>query len=97
MMLKVETLRPTDRVGFNQMLGIYRASIESSEQKPPETIAALLQDKRYSILAASNEAGVIGFAMSFFPEGQDFWLLEYMAVDAGLDRRVSASPCSGLR
>ena len=82
MILKVETLRPTDRVGFNQMLGIYRASIESSEQKPPETIAALLQDKRYSILAASNEAGVIGFAMSFFPEGQDFWLLEYMAVDA---------------
>jgi GNAT superfamily N-acetyltransferase len=82
MTLNVETLGRDDRAGFDQMLGIYRASIESSEQKPPETIAGLLQDKRYSILVARNAASVIGFAMSFLPESQDFWLLEYMAVDA---------------
>ncbi len=76
-------LAPDDRAGFDAMLRIYQMAIEPSEQKPASEIAAIVGNPRYSVLVLRLNGEVRGFAISYFPEG-DFWLLEYMAVDANL-------------
>ncbi len=83
----VEPLRPDDAAGFRTLVEIYREAIEPSERKPVAAIAAYLQDARYAVLVAREGAGVIGFAIVFFPNGADFWLLDYMAVSQGVRSR----------
>lgn len=61
---------------------IYRDAIEPSEQKSQALLRSHLDDRRYGFLVAEAEERVAGFAMVFIPEESDFWLLEYMAVDA---------------
>lgn len=63
---------------------IYRDAIEPSEQKSQALLREHLGDRRYGFLVAEAEERVAGFAIMFIPEESDFWLLEYMAVDAAL-------------
>ena len=60
----------------------YAAAIEPSEQKPPELLRRHVGDDRYSFLVAEIDGEVVGFAAVFVPSSRDFWLLEYLAVDA---------------
>jgi GNAT superfamily N-acetyltransferase len=72
---------------FESVARIYATAIEPSEQKPPELLRRHVGDDRYSFLIAEDAGEVVGFVVVFVPSGQDFWLLEYLAVDA---RRRSA-------
>jgi GNAT superfamily N-acetyltransferase len=83
----VTPVDPEDRVTYRQLLSIYQEAIEPSEQKPADAIAAMLRDKRYSVIVSRTGADVTGLAMAFFPENGDFWLLEYVAVDTQLRSR----------
>lgn len=79
-MTTITKVVPGDTTTFEQVLAIYQDSIERSEQKSADAIAALVADSHYDVLAASDQSGVTGFAMSFFPSDGGFWLLEYMAI-----------------
>lgn len=83
----VAPLQPGDEPGFDALIDIYREAIAASERKPVAAIAAYLRDARYVVLAARDQAQVVGFAIAFFPAGADFWLLDYMAVAHGARSR----------
>jgi len=67
---------------FDAAIGIYRDAIDPSEQKSPDVLRAQIEDSRFNFLVAEKEGVVVGFAIVFIPASRDFWLLEYMAVDA---------------
>lgn len=73
-------INPNDASSVSALMAIYQDALEISEQKPVGTIEALLHDARYAIIGAFKDTALLGFAMSIFPSGADFWLLEYMAV-----------------
>jgi GNAT superfamily N-acetyltransferase len=83
----ISLLAPGDDRRFASVARIYAAAIEPSEQKPPELLRRHVGDDRYSFLVAEDGGEVVGFAVVFVPSSRDFWLLEYLAVDA---RRRSA-------
>jgi len=82
MAIAIKALSTDDDRSLAEVIRIYQSAIEPSEQKPPETLEAMVGDPRYMVLAASDGALVVGFSISFFPSTKSFWLLEYMAVDA---------------
>jgi len=67
---------------FDAAIDIYRDAIDPSEQKSPDVLRGQIADTRFNFLVAENEGAVVGFAIVFIPASRDFWLLEYMAVDA---------------
>ena len=67
---------------FDAAIGIYRDAIDPSEQKSPDVLRAQIDDPRFNSLVAESNGAVVGFAIVFIPASRDFWLLEYMAVDA---------------
>lgn len=73
---------PAHRRELEQLITIYQAAIDPSEQKSAAEIAAMLDDPRYAFIASATGGTVTGFSICFFPANADFWLLEYMAVDA---------------
>lgn len=77
----ISLLDPDDDRRFASVARIYTAAIEPSEQKPPELLRRHVGDDRYSFLLAEDGGEVVGFAAVFIPSSQDFWLLEYLAVD----------------
>jgi GNAT superfamily N-acetyltransferase len=78
----VSLLDPTDDRRFAALMAVYAAAIEPSEQKPREVLRRHVADKRYGFLIAEIAGEVVGFAAVFVPASRDFWLLEYLAVDA---------------
>jgi GNAT superfamily N-acetyltransferase len=85
--ISVAPVSPDDPATFQQLLAIYQEAIEPSEQKPADAIAALLRDKRYLVIVSRAGPEVMGFAIAFFPEEGNFWLLEYVAVAVHLRAR----------
>jgi ribosomal protein S18 acetylase RimI-like enzyme len=78
-----------DSDDLSKLIEIYQEAIDPSEQKRPAEIAAMLTDPRYVLIVSRTGGAVSGFAISFFPDGADFWLLEYMAVSSSMrGRRV---------
>lgn len=71
-----------------RVLAIYRSVIAPSEQKSEAAMRAQLARPDYVWLAAIRDGEIGGFATLFAPlpdsGGEDFCLLEYLAVDAGL-------------
>ena len=80
--MHISRIEAGDQRRLQGLLGIYRASIEPSEQKPPHVLDGMLLDPRYAFLALEHGEDVCGFAIVFVPATRDFWLLEFMAVDA---------------
>lgn len=80
-------LGPDAGADLSSLIAIYQEAIDPSEQKSPAEIAAMLSDPRYLLLVSRTSGIVSGFAICFYPEGADFWLLEYMAVDADMRGR----------
>lgn len=78
----VSLLDPSDDRRFAAVMAIYAAAIEPSEQKPPDVLRGHVADQRYGFLVAEIGGEVVGFAAVFVPASRDFWLLEYLAVDA---------------
>lgn len=78
---KFTVLRSARSRAFTALLDIYRGSIEVSEQKTPDALAAAVRDPRYRFVAAERGGAVVGFAICFRPDDAPFWLLEYMATD----------------
>jgi GNAT superfamily N-acetyltransferase len=80
MTLAIQRLESTDTDLFERALAIYRAAIEPSEQRLEAELWATLGRSDYLILAAMRGQAVVGVAIAFFPGGEDFWLLEYVAT-----------------
>jgi GNAT superfamily N-acetyltransferase len=76
-----DVLSPDDRVAFDRVVGIYQDAIVPSEQKSVAELTEMLGNPRYRVVVARLDTGIVGFAICFFPERANFWLLEYMAVD----------------
>src|SRR5690348_8711384 len=78
----IRTLGQDDGAAFEAALAIYRSEIEPSEQRPEDELRSLLSREDYLIAAAERAGEVIGFSISWQPDGEieDFWLFEYMAV-----------------
>lgn len=75
-------LLPEHRREFQRLIAIYQEAIDPSEQKTPAELQSMAIDPRYTLLASVDDGMVNGFAIIFFANGADFWLLEYMAVAA---------------
>lgn len=67
---------------FTKLVKIYQASIEPSEQKPLEVLRGMVGDARYAFHVLEALDDVIGFAIVFTPADREFWLLEYIAIEA---------------
>lgn len=85
MSLSIRQLGPADAGTLERALAIYRETILPSEQRPEDEIRALLGRRDYVVLAAEQgetEQGgaVVGFAISYVPLAEDFWLFEYVAT-----------------
>lgn len=80
MSLTIRQLGPGDAGAFERALAIYREAIVPSEQRPEEEIRALLGRRDYIVLAAEHGGEVVGFAISYVPRAEDFWLFEYVAT-----------------
>jgi GNAT superfamily N-acetyltransferase len=85
MNLSIRQLGPADADTFERALAIYREAIIPSEQRPEDEIRALLGRRDYVVLAAEQadaeqRDNVVGFAISYVPLAEDFWLFEYVAA-----------------
>jgi len=80
MSLTIRQLGPGDADTFERALAIYREVIAPSEQRSEEEIRTLLGRRDYVVLAAEQGGEVVGFAISYVPLAEDFWLFEYVAT-----------------
>lgn len=80
MTLTIRQLGPGDAGAFESALAIYRDAITPSEQRPEEELRPLLGRRDYIVLAAEQGGAVVGFAISYVPLAEDFWLFEYVAT-----------------
>lgn len=80
MTLTIRQLGPADVSAFESALAIYRDAITPSEQRPEEELRPLLGRRDYIVLAAEQGGEVVGFAISYVPLAEDFWLFEYVAT-----------------
>ncbi|HEX5719154.1 MAG TPA: GNAT family N-acetyltransferase [Thermoanaerobaculia bacterium] len=80
--LRFEPLAAPDERSFEELYGIYAASIAIREQKTRAQITALVLRPDYKVLLAKRQGVVIGLSMVFLPVQESFCLLEYMAVQA---------------
>jgi hypothetical protein len=80
MTLTIEQLGSGDADAFERALAIYREAIEPSEQRQENELRAALTRGDYRILAAFRGTEIVGLVIAFFPHGEDFWLLEYVAT-----------------
>jgi GNAT superfamily N-acetyltransferase len=78
--LTIRQLGKGDAAAFEQALAIYRAAIEPSEQRREAELRATLARADYLVLAAEGGGQVVGFSISWLPEGESFWLFEYAAT-----------------
>lgn len=78
--IHIAPLARDDAAGFARVHALCAAVIERSEQKTAAELRATFERDDYVFLAARRTGDLLGFASVFLPEGQDFWLLEYLAV-----------------
>lgn len=94
-------LQSADDPRFAALLAIYAEAIPASEQKRPDELRAMLADPRYRVLVILAEAATAGFAVAFLAPAGDWWLLEYLAIDArfrsrGLGSRLLAEVAAAI-
>lgn len=65
---------------FEALYGIYSDALPPSEQKSKREFAAMAAQPEYSFIVAKRNGAVVGFSVVFTPRGNDFRLLEYMAI-----------------
>jgi len=78
--IRISQLEPDDAAGLDHVYALYREAILRTEQRPEAEFRALIQRPDYRFVVARLDEVIIGFAVSWVPEGGDFWLFEYAAV-----------------
>ena len=66
---------------FDAVYAIYRDSIAVREQKSKAELSAMVSTPGYRFLLSEQTNTVVAFSVSFMAAGENFCLLEYMAVD----------------
>ena len=78
--MSIRQLGKHETAAFERVLAIYREAIEPSEQRPEADLRGVIGREDYLVLVAERDAGIVGFAISWLPDGEDFWLFEYVAA-----------------
>jgi hypothetical protein len=78
-----QLLSPADELAFEAFFRIYQESIQPREQKSKALISKMAARPDYQIILGKQGGTVVAFSILFAPAGENFRLLEYMAVDSG--------------
>lgn len=84
MALHVKALEQNNLKEFDGFYAIYSTSFPLSEQKSRDALLAMQDASFYTIYLAYNDEKIVGFCIMYHPHNDDFFLLEYMAVDERL-------------
>ncbi len=69
-------------VAFGPLLEIYAEAIPARERKAPEALAGMVGREDYLVLVMESQGRILGFSLLLCPLGENFFLLEYMAVES---------------
>jgi GNAT superfamily N-acetyltransferase len=81
MALKISALERNNTDEFDGFYAIYSTAFPLSEQKPRDALLAMQHASFYTIYLAHNDEKIVGFCIMYHPRSEDFFLLEYMAID----------------
>ena len=81
MPLYVKALEEHNTHEFDGFYAIYSISFPKSEQKSYDELLTMQHSSSYTIYLAFNDEKIVGFCIMYHPKQDDFFLLEYMAVD----------------
>lgn len=81
MFLHVRNLISEDSTSFDGFYAIYSTAFPTSEQKSMKALLTMLNDPSYTIFVILNDEKIVGFTIMYHPQNEDFFLLEYMAID----------------
>ena len=81
MALHVKALTENNSVEFDGFYTIYSTAFPKSEQKSLDALLKMAHSSFYTIYLAYNDEKIVGFCIMYHPYNEDFFLLEYMAVD----------------
>lgn len=84
MALHVKALEHNNSEEFDGFYAIYSTSFPLCEQKSREALLAMQHASFYTIYLAYNDEKIVGFCIMYHPNNDDFFLLEYLAVDENL-------------
>ncbi|WP_041958587.1 GNAT family N-acetyltransferase [Sulfurospirillum arsenophilum] len=84
MALHVKALERSNTDEFDGFYAIYSTAFPISEQKSRDTLLAMQHASFYTIYLAYNDEKIVGFCIMYHPRSEDFFLLEYLAVDESL-------------
>lgn len=84
MALHVKALEHTNSEEFDGFYAIYSTAFPLCEQKSRDALLAMQHATFYTIYLAYNDEKIVGFCIMYHPHNEDFFLLEYMAVDESL-------------
>jgi GNAT superfamily N-acetyltransferase len=84
MALHVKALEQNDSKEFDGFYAIYSTSFPLCEQKSRDALLAMQHASFYTIFLAYNDEKIVGFCIMYHPHDDDFFLLEYLAVDESL-------------
>lgn len=79
--MEVERVGRASAAQFEDFYRIYATSIPAREKKDRSAMEALVADASYQAWVGRVDARIVGMAVYFAPPGDDFALLEYIAVD----------------
>jgi len=81
MPLHVKALEEHNTHEFDGFYAIYSTAFPLSEQKSRDALLQMLHASFYTIYLAHNDEKIVGFCIMYHPDSEDFFLLEYMAID----------------
>lgn len=81
MSLLIKPLKAGDQQSFDGFYAIYSVSFPLCEQKSHHALLQMQHSSFYTIYLAFNDEKIVGFCIMYHPESEDFFLLEYMAID----------------
>ena len=81
MALSIKTLSHQNTSEFDGFYAIYSRAFPLSEQKSRDALVAMQQASCYTIYLAYDDEKIVGFCIMYHPYNEDFFLLEYMAID----------------
>lgn len=81
MALLIKALEKQNTHEFDGFYAIYSISFPKSEQKSRDALLKMQHSSSYTIYLALNDEKIVGFCIMYHPSQDDFFLLEYMAID----------------
>ena len=81
MALHVQALARNNQDEFDGFYAIYSTAFPHSEQKSRDTLLHMISSAFYTVYLAYNDEKIVGFCMMYHALNEDFFLLEYMAIN----------------